>query len=315
MAHARSLPRNQDEGFDEPQQQRELAAFNSKRLIPTHAPGDWESELRNEFAWRRVEAELLDRERARVREQAALAPRDADAFVAWFEALEQTGPGQGDPLFPWLRDSASLDEMRWFLRQEMAGEAGFDDLVALTQVRIPDQAKLELARNYWDEMGQGHVGGMHGPLLHKLADELAITGPADNSDIVWESLALGNLMVSLAMNRRTTYQSIGALGVIELTAPGRAEHVNAGLKRLGVQGAARRYYALHATLDRKHSAAWNEEVLKPLVRATPECSTALAEGALMRLAAGARCFERYRRELHFKPRKVATLGRAAETIV
>jgi hypothetical protein len=114
---------------------------------------------------------------------------------------------------------------------------------------------------------------------------------------VWESLALGNLMTALAMNRRYTFHSVGALGVIELTAPGRAALVNAGLKRLGVGGEARRYFALHATLDVKHSIAWNREVLRPLVAEDPETARAIAEGALMRLEAGRRCFERYRAAL------------------
>jgi hypothetical protein len=50
-------------------------------------------------------------------------------------------------------------------------------------------------------------------------------------------------------------------------------------------------------LDVKHSAAWNEEVLYPLVEARPEVAVAIAEGALMRLEAGARCFARYRHAL------------------
>jgi hypothetical protein len=104
-------------------------------------------------------------------------------------------------------------------------------------------------------------------------------------------------MTALAMNRRYTYHSVGALGAIELTAPGRAVHVNAGLKRLGVGGEARRYFALHATLDVKHSIAWNREVLRPLVAERPETARAIAEGALMRLEAGRRCFERYRAKL------------------
>jgi hypothetical protein len=103
-------------------------------------------------------------------------------------------------------------------------------------------------------------------------------------------------MVALAAHRRYAYASIGALGVIELTAPGRAAKVNAGLKRLGIAGEARRYFALHATLDVKHSAAWNREVLGPLVAADPRVARPIAEGALMRLNAGAKCFERYRRE-------------------
>ena len=55
---------------------------------------------------------------------------EVDAFIAWFERLEETRPGQGDPLFPWLAGTASAEQMKWFLFQEVAGEAGFDDLLA-----------------------------------------------------------------------------------------------------------------------------------------------------------------------------------------
>jgi hypothetical protein len=273
---------------------RKLNAFNRARLSPSFDAARWDGELGGELKLRQAEYRFVEAERACVHGWAATAPVDPAAFLEWFEALKQYGPGQNDALFPWLAEHASHEEMRWFLRQEMAGEAGFEDLVALTQVKLPVRAKLELARNYWDEMGQGHAGGMHGPLLARLGAELDLD---DEAEIVWESLALGNLMIALAVNRHYTYQSIGALGVIEMTAPWRSAHVNAGLKRLGVGGEARRYYALHATLDIKHSRAWNREVLAPLVAGEPRAAFAIAEGALLRLRAGARCFARYREEL------------------
>jgi hypothetical protein len=273
---------------------RGLTAFNRRRLAPTCGNEDWERELADEHAWRLREARFVEKERAAVAARAAEAPANGDDFVAWFESLKTSGPGQGDPLFAWLAREAPREAMVWFLTQEVAGEAGFDDLVAMTQVKLPARAKLELARNYWDEMGQGKAGGMHGPMLDALVRELAID---TRKPVVWESLALGNLMTALAMNRRYTFHSVGALGVIELTAPGRAELVNEGLKRLGVGGEARRYFALHATLDVKHSLAWNCEALHPLVEDNPAAARAIAEGALMRLSAGARCFERYRAHL------------------
>ena len=70
--------------------------------------------------------------------------------------------------------------MLWFVTQEVAGEAGFEDLLALTQVKMPVTAKLEMARNYWDEMGRGRVGGMHGPLLERLAGYLNVDARPDN---------------------------------------------------------------------------------------------------------------------------------------
>jgi hypothetical protein len=274
---------------------RSLAAFNKQRLRPSLAAADWPARIAEEAEMRILEGEFVERERAAIAARAATAPGDPAGFVAWFAALETNGPGQGDRLFPYLAERATHDEMRWFLAQEVAGEAGFDDLVAMTQVGFPVQAKLEFARNYWDEMGRGNRKGMHGPMLHDLASALEVTPVVATT--VWQSLALNNLMVALATNRRYAFQSVGALGVIELTAPGRAVQVNAGLKRLGVSGKARHYFELHAVLDVKHSESWNREILASLVGEFPHAATAVAEGALLRLAAGARCFERYRAHL------------------
>jgi hypothetical protein len=282
---------------------RRLCRFNHTRLSPALPEDGWQDALASDVSLSLLEGEMVERERSAVRARAGAAPRDAGAFVAWFERLKGSGPGQDDPLFPWLAEAAPREAMVWFLQQEVAGEAGFEDLVALTQLKMPDRAKLELARNYWDEMGQGHASGMHGPMLGRLAEALRI--PYDTDGVVWESLALGNVMVALASNRRYAYQSIGALGAIELTAPGRAACVNAGLKRLEIGGEARRYFALHATLDVKHSEAWNREVLGPIVAERPEVAPAIAEGALLRLEAGARCFRRYRRELGFERARTA----------
>ncbi len=278
-----------------------LAAFNQHRLKPGLAderPVDW---LERQFDQQRLEVDWVERERARLERQVSQVPTDPQSFVAWFESLVHWGPGQNDSLFPWLATQASAAEMLWFLRQEVAGEAGFDDLVALTQLQLPARAKLELARNYWDEMGRGHAGGMHGAMLQHLAHELELP----NVPVVVESVALGNLMLALACNRHFAFQSVGALGVIELTAPGRAAKVNAGLKRLGVKAELRRYFAIHETLDVRHSEAWNREVLAPLVADRPEAAAAIAEGALLRLSAGHHCFRRYRLELWNKERVAA----------
>lgn len=273
--------------------QQRLSRLNDARLRPRL--NENALTLAEEMELRRLETSFVATEREAIAERAATAPSDADEFLEWYEDLRATGPGQNDPLFPWLEEEASLEQLAWFLSQEVAGEAGFDDLVALTQLKMPVIAKLELARNYWDEMGRGNADGMHGPMLDRLAHDLRL---GDRHDpIVWEAVAVGNLLMALAANRALAYESIGALGVIELTAPGRAACVSAGLERLGVPLATRRYYALHATLDIRHSRSWNDEVIAPLVREDPRVARAIAAGALMRLNAGARSFERYRAEL------------------
>jgi hypothetical protein len=185
--------------------------------------------------------------------------------------------------------------MRWFLTQEAAGEAGFEDLTAYAQVRLPVRAKLELARNYWDEMGRGNPKGMHGPMLDQLVVALGLEPTIDTT--AWESLALANAMTAMATTRRYAWHAVGALGVIELTAPARSAATAAGLRRLGISGKVRHYFDLHAVLDVKHSQAWNQEAIGPLVAEDPRRAAAIAEGALIRLRCGERCFARYRAEL------------------
>jgi hypothetical protein len=274
--------------------QQQLAHWNRRRLAVGRPAADWRERLEEDHAMQLAEGAFIESFRAEVSARAAAAPRDPQGFVAWFEGLKAEGPGQNDPLFPWLAEAADAGQMRWFLLQEVAGEAGFDDLVALTQIKMPVTAKLELAANYWDEMGRGAEAGMHGPMLGRLADALDL-GPTIEGTAT-PSLALGNTLIAFAANRRYAYQSIGALGVVELTAPWRAAHVAEGLRRLGV-GKERQYFALHSTLDIKHSETWNRDVLRPLVAADPDCARFIAEGALMRLASGARCFDVYREVL------------------
>lgn len=275
--------------------QQRLAHWNRERLAPRLPDSNPIDVLDRERELLLLENAFLEDLRSEVAPAAAAAPSDAADFVDWFEDLKVTGPGQSDPLFPWLAESATLEEIRWYLKQEAAGEAGFEDLTALTQIKLPRRVKLELARNYWDEMGRGNEKGMHGPMLERLTHALEIEPSIEET--AWQSLALANAMTAMATRRDYAWHAVGALGVIELTAPDRSAAVAAGLRRLGVPAKARTYFDLHATLDVKHSAAWNAEAIGPAVAEDPSRAPAIAEGALMRLMCGKRCFDHYRREL------------------
>lgn len=270
----------------------QLCQFNQHRVTPHVVDENWALKMLDELQLLVTEGNFVESERSHVQQYLVDMPNTAEAFMQWFENLKTKAPGQGDALFPWLAEQATLDQMRWFLQQEAAGEAGFDDLVAMTQVKLPPQAKLEMARNYWDEMGRGHQNSMHGLMLANTIVDLNLTPSIQST--VWESLALANLMLAMAINRRYAYHSIGALGAIEMTAPTRVGYVNEGLKRLYVPFETRKYFQLHATLDIKHSEAWNAEVIYPLVKSMPKVAKSIAEGALMRLCCGARCYEKYR---------------------
>ncbi|MBA2674198.1 MAG: iron-containing redox enzyme family protein [Ramlibacter sp.] len=295
--------------FDPDRFHRSLAQFNAARLMPATPSGDWRQALRLECAMRESEGDFIESLRGRV---GAWVPREflaVDDFMAWFEALAIEGPGQGHPFFDWLADDASPAQLRWFLTQEAAGEAGFEDLLAYTQVRLPTQAKLECARNYWDEMGHGKAAAMHGGMLERMVQGMELRPTIEGT--VWESLALGNAMVAMATTRRYAYQSIGALGAIELTAPGRVAKVSLAMRRVGLDSKMRAYFDLHAALDVSHARSWLREVIRPLVEADPACAPHIAEGALMRLYCGQRCFERYDHDLR-QPARPARAENAFE---
>lgn len=273
-----------------------LNAFNRARLQPCLPSPDWEEDLPYLHAGELLEARFVEEERAATQEQLKDLPMTSAAFAEWFVALRETGPGQNDPLFDFLAEEASRDELRYFIKQEFCGEIGFDDLIALTQVRLPERAKLELARNFWDEQGQGRPGEVHGPLYVAMAHELGVRDTPDH-ELLWETLAVANLLTALACNRRYAWHSLGALSVIELTSPTRASRVAKGLERVGVSDQGCEYFRLHAVTDVHHWNEWLAEVIIPLVTDTPAIAVPLAEGALLRLNAGARLINRYRDEI------------------
>jgi hypothetical protein len=144
-------------------------------------------------------------------------------------------------------------------------------------------------------MGRGKSAGMHGPMLDALVETMQVNPIIETT--IWESLTLANAMTAMANSRRYAWHSVGALGVIELTAPGRSAHVARGLRRIGLSEKECRYFELHAVLDVKHSADWIREAIRPAVEEDPRRATAIAEGALIRLHCGLRCFQRYRDHL------------------
>ena len=279
--------------------QRALARANAQRLRPRRTVGDFETELERETSIRRMERQFVEEERACVRAQAHSVPQTPGDFLAWFGGVKESQLGQTDALFPWLAEHANQQQMCWFLEQERANETSFGDLVALTQVNMPARPKQELARNYWDEMVRSHATDT--PRTAVQCPKHARKPEA----VVWESLALGNLMVALATARHYAYQSLGALGVAELTAPRSKQFVQAGLRRLGLSVDTPDYYSSNTRFDALHSMAWQREVFEPLISADPTLAPVIAEGALMRLNAALRCFERYRKELWSAPRLIA----------
>ena len=196
------------------------------------------------------------------------------------------------PVYDWLADEATYDELVDFLAVEGGPDGGFDDLVAIAQVGLAGEAKLTLAANYWDEMGRGDLAEVHTELHHRLsrAVELPRLAPDELPVAALRRSALNGV---LAGNRAFQPEMIGALGVLELQAGPRCRRVLAALDRLDAPVDAAPFYAEHASTDPRHGKEWLDAALVPLADAHPDWAPRFVRGAAWRCVVNDALFDHW----------------------
>ena len=183
--------------------------------------------------------------------------------------------------YRWLASEATWAELVDFLALEGGPDGGFDDLVAACQIGLHGSAKLELAKNFWDEMGNGDPAAVHTVLHQRLVAALAMPqrARAEQSLATLERAALTGL---LATNRYLQPELIGALGLLELQAGPRCRLVLAAFDRLGAPAEAYPFYLEHAEVDPIHGKDWTEKAIAPLVAEHPHWGPRIVKGAWWR---------------------------------
>jgi hypothetical protein len=217
-------------------------------------------------------------------------PADPKEFAQWYQMAAFNHPLYEHDLYAFLASEATMSQLDWFLRMECAGEAAFDDLVALAQVGTRGEVKMEMAKNFWDEMGRGRDQAVHTHLFHQLIDDLHISAP-DASELPWEVLSGINLMIWSCIHRRNVFRAQGVLGAVELLAPQRCTRVVHGATRLGIRKKTVVYYGAHAIIDIGHAEGWLTHVIEAQVREFPDARVGIAEGLLARADASLDYFD------------------------
>jgi hypothetical protein len=239
---------------------------------------DWLAEL--ELAW--VEAgQLAD-------------SADADRVVKAMRAV--AARDRLPAAYKWLAKDASWAELVDFLALEGGPDGGFDDLVAVCQVGLTGSAKLELGKNYWDEMGNGDADAVHTVLHQRMAAAVQLpVVPREQQPVeALERAALGGL---LATNRWLQPEMLGALGLLELQAGPRCRLVLQAFDRLGAPADAYPFYVEHAEVDPIHGKDWMDNAIVPTVRARPAWGPRIVKGAWWRSSVNLAFFEAVRRDL------------------
>jgi hypothetical protein len=220
----------------------------------------------------------------------ASLPADPDAFVEWYKRVAFTHPLYEHPLYAFLAGEASRAQLERFLRLEAAGEAAFDDLVALGQVGTRGEVKIEMGRNYWDELGNGKSHAVHTHLFHRLTEGLQIEAP-EAHELPWPVLAGANVMLWSCIPRRNAFRAQGTLGAVELLAPQRCTRLVTGALRVGIPKKVMSYYAAHAIIDVGHAEGWLDHVVGPQVAEVPAARVGIAEGLVARADASLDYFD------------------------
>jgi hypothetical protein len=288
--------------------QRELGATDRRAamatLLDVHAlhlaPIDelggaeiWQHDPRVAALKRRLETTL----RARLDDDHAPALDDDPADAMRRLAHDDRVP----PIYDWLAEDATREELVEFISLEGGPDADFDDLVAICQVGLRGMPKLTLGANYWDEMGRGDLPAVHTELHRRMAGALAVRAvPVDELPI--EALERKALNGYLATNRALQPEMVGSLGMIECQAGPRCRRVVAAMQRLGVPESALPFYAEHATADPHHGKAWLEAAVTPLVEEHPDWGPRILTGAWWRVSVNRRFFDAMERRFGLEQR-------------
>lgn len=224
----------------------------------------------------------------------------ASRFREWVTEYVQSHPSNVvHPLFPFLRDTATFEQMREFILQETPLEVFFGDIIAMMMPGVYGRIKMELAKNFWDEVGHAVEPRVHRNLRFRLMEALQIPSDIHTSRIdllVREELALINMYLSLSTNRAALTQLLGVLLATETMIPGRFDLQILGWRRHGLGEEAMVYLTEHTTVDVEHAKEWMDSIILPLLERKPELMEEITLGVLRRLdIAGAVCDKLYER--------------------
>ena len=216
--------------------------------------------------------------------EAVPAPESGDDPVSAMRAL--AARDRLPSVYRWIAREADYDQVVEFLALEGGPDAGFDDLVAACQIGLSGSAKLELATNYWDEMGHGDPDAVHTSLHDRLVAALDIRA-VPTVELPESALARNALGGLLSTNRWLQPEMLGALGLIELQAGPRCRLVLQALDRCAAPADAFPFYEVHAEVDPRHGKDWLEKAIVPTIEQHPEWGGRIVRGARWRSAVNA----------------------------
>lgn len=235
-------------------------------------------------------------------EQATIAAQDADiepgliegcpddprAYLSWIKRTAREHRVYKHRYYrDFIHNHATVEDLRSYVIQESVVDGRFDDLLAMMQVGTNGAAKMEIATNFWDEMGNGDKHQVHTHLFNNIYKVFDVQADELERSLTSNALLSGNLAVLLCRYRQLYAEAVGFMGMTEWLVPDRFVHVLHAWKRLGLPESGVAYHRLHVTIDSQHAAGWFHNVVLPAAK-TPHMRRGIARGTLWRLNSSAR---------------------------
>jgi pyrroloquinoline quinone (PQQ) biosynthesis protein C len=237
-----------------------------------------------------IERHLIAAEDSRIQPEVFESiPLDGDEFVPFLERLISSHAAYQHPLYAQvLRHEADVQGLRTFFIQEISVDGSFSDFLALLLVGTGGSIRMEISKNYWDEMGNGKPAEVHTDLFMRAVRALGLGETELEEKASLESLYCGNLSLCLALNRKYFSAALGYFAAMEYLVPHRFEHVLTAWERNGLRAEDIEYHRLHIAIDVTHSRGWLDNVIKPLVAGDPRKALDVTRGVLYRLNSSVR---------------------------
>ncbi|GAA4946769.1 iron-containing redox enzyme family protein [Actinoplanes utahensis] len=212
-------------------------------------------------------------------------PEPAPADVAR-TLVAITESDDGPSLSKYVRGQATLEQFREFATHRSIYQLREADPHTFTIPRLAGAAKAALIEIQIDEYGSGRVHRMHQELFKStmtwLGLDITYGGYVDAVPAL--TLATNNVMSLFALHRRRRGALLGHLAAYEMTSTGPNRAYGNGLRRLGGDADATRFYDEHVEADAVHEQVAAYDMCGAFCAAEPERAADVLFGARCALA-------------------------------
>jgi hypothetical protein len=196
-------------------------------------------------------------------------------------ALRAISARAAPPLSTYVRSRATLEQILEFLVHRSAYQLKEADPHSWAIPRLHGQPKAALIEIQADEYGGGRTDWIHAELFARSMHALGLDREygAYLDLIPASTLATVNLMSLFGLHRRWRGAIVGHLALFEMTSSIPNRRYGDGLRRLGFDGDATRFFDEHVEADAVHENIAAVDLAGGLLRQEPELSASLLWGA------------------------------------